>query len=72
MYPTYDQRFDQETLVKQLNTLLASLHLPLSLVSPTDLTPRLLIAILESLMGIRLPIMNSKTPDVPMLKKCKP
>jgi hypothetical protein len=56
MYPTSDQRFDQETLVKQLNALLASLHLPISLVSPTDLTPRLLIAILESLMGIRLPI----------------
>ena len=56
MYFTSDQRLDQETLVKQLNTLLASLHLPIPLMSPTDLTPRLLVAILESLMGMRLPI----------------
>ena len=42
--------------MKQLNTLLASLHLPNPLMSPTDLTPRLLMAVLESLMGIRLPI----------------
>ena len=40
----------------QLNKLLASLHLPIPLMSPTDLTPRLLIAILESLMGMPLPI----------------
>ena len=51
-----DQRLDQGTLMKQLNALLASLHLPIPLMSPTDLTPRLLIAILESLMGVRLPI----------------
>ena len=59
MYPTSDdsdQRLEQETLMKQLNALLASLHLPIPLMSPTDLTPRLLIAILESLMGMRLPI----------------
>jgi hypothetical protein len=56
MYPTSDQHLDQETLVKQLNALLASLHLPIPLMSPTDLTPRLLVAILESLTGMRLPI----------------
>ena len=42
--------------MKQLNALLTSLHLPIPLTSPTDLTPRLLVAILESLMGMRLPI----------------
>ena len=42
--------------MKQLNELLASLHLPIPLMSPTDLTPRLLTAILESLTGMRLPI----------------
>ena len=51
-----DQRLEQAMLMKQLNALLASLHLPIPLTSPTDLTPRLLIAILESLMGMRLPI----------------
>lgn len=51
-----DQRLGQDTLMKQLNALLASLHLPIPLMSPTDLTPRLLIAILESLTGMRLPI----------------
>ena len=51
-----DCRLDQETLIKQLNALLASLHLPIPLMSPTDLTPLLLVAILESLMGMRLPI----------------
>jgi len=51
-----DSAIDHETLVKQLNTLLTSLHLPIPLICPTDLTPRLLIAILESLMGVRLPI----------------
>ena len=58
IYPSDDsnQRLGQETLMKQLNALLASLHLPIPLMSPTDLTPRLLIAILESLTGMRLPI----------------
>ncbi|KAF8806071.1 hypothetical protein BYT27DRAFT_7191367, partial [Phlegmacium glaucopus] len=51
-----DSAIDQETLVKQLNTLLISLHIPIPLISPTDLTPRLLVAILESLVGVRLPI----------------
>ena len=51
-----DQGLDQETLMKQLNALLASLHLPIPLTSPTDLTPLLLIAILESLTGMRLHI----------------
>ncbi|KAF5321545.1 hypothetical protein D9619_000207 [Psilocybe cf. subviscida] len=46
---------DEATLVDQLNHLLHALALPISLISPTDLTPRLLIAILESLLGVRLP-----------------
>ena len=50
--------------MKQLNELLASLHLPIPLMSPTDLTPLLLIAILESLMGMRLPItLNNELKD---------
>ena len=62
MYPASDQCVDQETLMKQLNALLTSLHLPIPLTSPTDLTPRLLIAILESLMDMRLPINYSNEP----------
>ena len=62
MYPASDRRLDQETLMKQLNALLASLHLPIPLISPTDLTPRLLVAILESLMGVRLPITFNNEP----------
>jgi hypothetical protein len=46
---------DESTLVSQLNTLLTSLRIPIPLISPTDLTPRLLIAILESILGIRIP-----------------
>ncbi|GLB34267.1 hypothetical protein LshimejAT787_0111510 [Lyophyllum shimeji] len=44
-----------EALVRQLNTLLDALHIPISLESPTELTPSLLIAILESLLSMRLP-----------------
>lgn len=51
---------DEPTLVAQLNVLLTSLNLPIPLISPTDLTPSLLIAILESILGIRIPLINSK------------
>ncbi|TFK52678.1 hypothetical protein OE88DRAFT_1436621 [Heliocybe sulcata] len=43
-------------LVDALNTLLAALHLPFILVSPSDLIPSLLLAILESILRSRLPI----------------
>lgn len=45
----------QESLVKQLNALLVALHIPISLASPTDLTPSLLIAILAQLIDEKLP-----------------
>ncbi|KAF5388336.1 hypothetical protein D9615_000805 [Tricholomella constricta] len=43
------------TLVKQLNALLQALHIPIPLEAPTELTPSLLIAILESLLSTRIP-----------------
>ena len=51
---------DEPTLVVQLNLLLTSLNLPIPLISPTDLTPSLLIAILESILGMRIPLINNK------------
>lgn len=47
------------TLLPSLNALLAALSLPFSLDHPTDLTPSLLLAIFESLIGARLPIPSS-------------
>ncbi|KAH9482178.1 hypothetical protein JR316_0004273 [Psilocybe cubensis] len=49
---------DEATLVDQLNTLLSSLNIPITLVSPTDLTPSLLIAILESMLNMRIPLID--------------
>ncbi|PPQ70584.1 hypothetical protein CVT24_000062 [Panaeolus cyanescens] len=52
-------------LVDQLNNLLFSLNVPLPLVSPADLTPSLLMAILESLLGVKIPLLDgydSKSP----------
>ncbi len=47
----------EPSLVKQLNQLLIYLHIPIPpLDSPLDLTPLLLLAILESLLGARLAI----------------
>ncbi|KAJ3789788.1 hypothetical protein GGU10DRAFT_383823 [Lentinula aff. detonsa] len=43
-------------LVDELGVLLQALHLPLTLQSPTDLTPSLLLAILESILSFRLPL----------------
>lgn len=45
-----------DSLIIRLNQLLSSLHLPIPLEYPTDLTPSLLLAILESLLGTRLPL----------------
>ncbi|KAH6912467.1 hypothetical protein BKA70DRAFT_1218657 [Coprinopsis sp. MPI-PUGE-AT-0042] len=52
---SWAQEEDQE-LVAQLNDLMEGLHLPISIIAPTDLTPSLLIAILESLLGEKIPI----------------
>ena len=49
---------DIPILVTQLNALLTSLRIPIPLISPTDLTPSLLVAILESLMGMRIPVIE--------------
>ncbi|PPQ94795.1 hypothetical protein CVT25_007432 [Psilocybe cyanescens] len=49
---------DEPTLVDQLNTLLSSLNIPITLISPTDLTPSLLIAILESILSMRIPLVD--------------
>jgi len=46
------------TLVDQLNALLSSLNIPITLLSPAELTPSLLIAILESVLGMRLPMID--------------
>ena len=51
---------DEATLVSQLNTLLISLNIPIPLISPTDLTPSLLIAVLESLLGMRIPYITHR------------
>jgi hypothetical protein len=44
------------TLVSSLNDLLASLDIPIGLTTPLDLTPTLLLAILESILESRLPL----------------
>ncbi|KAH0826221.1 hypothetical protein J3R83DRAFT_5679 [Lanmaoa asiatica] len=44
------------TFLPSLNALLVALALPFALDHPTDLTPSLLLAIFESLIGARLPI----------------
>lgn len=47
---------DPFTLTAQLNALLQAIHLPFVLYSPVDLTPSLLILILESILGVPIPI----------------
>lgn len=46
------------SLVERLNELLVSIGIPITLQSPLDLTPTLLIAMLESLLRERLPLSN--------------
>ncbi|KAJ3810056.1 hypothetical protein F5876DRAFT_77143 [Lentinula aff. lateritia] len=46
-------------LVDELGVLLHALRLPLTLKSPTDLTPSLLLAILESILSSRLPLSHN-------------
>lgn len=47
---------DVATLVVSLNRLLMVLDIPIAVSSPTDLTPSLLLAVLESILEARLPI----------------
>ncbi|KAF9449030.1 hypothetical protein P691DRAFT_774940 [Macrolepiota fuliginosa MF-IS2] len=49
---------DPPTLINSLNALLRALSLPFVLQSPVDLTPSLLLAILESVLGVRIPVDN--------------
>ncbi len=46
-------------LVSQLNELLTALRIPIPIQHPTDLTPSLLLAILESFLSSRLPLSPS-------------
>ncbi|EKM79797.1 hypothetical protein AGABI1DRAFT_127480 [Agaricus bisporus var. burnettii JB137-S8] len=43
-------------LTEQLNELLSSLNLPFALQSPAELTPSLLLAVLEAILDVRIPI----------------
>ncbi|KAF8584443.1 hypothetical protein K439DRAFT_1660778 [Ramaria rubella] len=52
------------TLTENLNRLLTSLSLPITLEKPYDLTPSLLIAILESILRDRLPISEATRSSV--------
>lgn len=55
-FAEFSQTFSPPTLVPTLNALLAALSLPFELTSPTDMTPSLLLAVLESILESRLPI----------------
>ncbi|KZP05002.1 hypothetical protein FIBSPDRAFT_461781 [Athelia psychrophila] len=46
-------------LITSLNSLLAAVHLPITVESPLDLIPSLLLAILESILQQRLPITSA-------------
>lgn len=48
-----------DTLLHNLNDLLASLELPITVNTPYDLTPTLLLAILESILRDRLPLSSA-------------
>jgi hypothetical protein len=54
-------RPDDAQLLISLNALLSDLAIPFTLCSPTELTPSLLLAILESLLQARLPLPFSHT-----------
>lgn len=55
-FAEFSQTFSPPTLVPTLNALLAAVSLPFELTSPTDMTPSLLLAVLESMLESRLPI----------------
>ncbi|KJA29566.1 hypothetical protein HYPSUDRAFT_31487 [Hypholoma sublateritium FD-334 SS-4] len=52
------KRLDEALLVDQLNHMLLSVNLPISLISPTDLTPSLLIAILECILDMHISLVD--------------
>ena len=55
---------DSRILTSQLNDLLQAIHIPILLLSPTDLTPSLLIAILEAFLGTKISLnTNEKRPS---------
>ena len=58
-------------LVDRLNTLLGALGLPTILKVPTDLTPPLLIAILEAILCMHFPIDFSASPEGTALQQTK-
>ncbi|KAG6902209.1 hypothetical protein C0995_003041 [Termitomyces sp. Mi166 len=59
-------------LTRQLNLLLIALGIPIPLQSPTELTPSLLIAILEALLSVRIRYdMPSDTPENVNLQNTK-
>src|SRR5436190_24371682 len=62
---------NHDELVRSLNSLLASLDLPFELRAATELTPLLLLAILESLMGARLPIEGGRRGEVDTVQAMK-
>ena len=53
-----NKRLDKASLVDQLNHMLLSVNLPISLISPTDLTPSLLIAILECILDMHISLVD--------------
>ncbi|KAH7923358.1 hypothetical protein BV22DRAFT_1130738 [Leucogyrophana mollusca] len=55
----FSKDFSQSNLIPTLNNLLTALDLPFTLETPTDLTPSLLLAVLESILESRLPIPQS-------------
>ncbi|OJA11646.1 hypothetical protein AZE42_10160 [Rhizopogon vesiculosus] len=57
-FAEFSQAFSPPTLVPTLNALLIALSLPFEIASPTDMTPSLLLAVLES---SRLPIPAAQT-----------
>ncbi|KAG5351349.1 hypothetical protein C0989_006901 [Termitomyces sp. Mn162] len=58
--------------MRQLNSLLNALQFPIHLQSPTELTPSLLIAILEALLSERVQYdVTSDTPDIIDIQKTK-
>lgn len=52
------KKLDEALLVDQLNHILLSVNLPISLISPTDLTPSLLIAILECILDMHITLVD--------------
>lgn len=54
--PMIPNTAEVDELVSTLNILLDNLEIPLEIESPLDLTPSLILAILESTLQTRLPL----------------